>query len=87
MKSTKLPDMSILLIAFLMLIAGCGGGTDNNTKAVVSDQISGVDYEAIHKKAMEFVPKIGKSGGEMIISSISAPKTFNPITSGESSTS
>jgi peptide/nickel transport system substrate-binding protein len=87
MKFTKLPDMSILLIAFLMVFAGCGGGADNNTKAVLSDQISGVDYEAIQKKAMEFVPKIGKNGGEMIISSISDPKSFNPITSGESSTS
>jgi peptide/nickel transport system substrate-binding protein len=46
-----------------------------------------VDYAAIQKKAESFVPVVGKTGGEIILSSFSDPKSFNPITSTEVTTS
>ncbi|HUI92066.1 MAG TPA: ABC transporter substrate-binding protein [Chitinivibrionales bacterium] len=50
-------------------------------------QLEAVDYAAIQKKAEAFVPAIGKTGGEIILSSFSDPKSFNPITSIETTTS
>lgn len=84
----KFLGMEALLFAFVVLFTGCGN-VPENSKSVAANkgQNSGVDFEALQKKAMEFVPKIGKQGGELLISSLSDPKSFNPITSGESSTS
>lgn len=85
---SKLSGIYVLLITSMVGFYGCGGKTENS-KGVSesSNQLTGVDYEAIQKKAIAFVPKIGKSGGEMILSSASDPKSFNPMTSSESSTS
>ncbi len=44
------------------------------------------DYTALQKKAETFVPQIGTYGGELVLSSFSDPKSFNPITSTEMST-
>jgi ABC-type transport system substrate-binding protein len=46
-----------------------------------------VDYAAIQQKAEAFVPSVGKVGGEIILSTFGDPKSFNPITSTETSTS
>ena len=46
-----------------------------------------VDYRAIQQQSEAFVPSLGKSGGEIILSSFTDPKSFNPITSTETSTS
>ncbi len=52
--------------------SGPGGGT--------------INYEEIQKKAMAFVPQIGKPGGTIVLSTFSDPKSFNPITSTEMTT-
>lgn len=78
---------ALLVTSVMVLAIGCGGSDKSKSTAEKKQLPSGVDYDSLQKKAIEFVPKIGKSGGELIISSISDPKSFNPITSGESSTS
>lgn len=65
-----------------LLIAGCGGGGGSS---MVETQ--GIDYEALQREAEQFVPSMGTQGGELILSSVSDPKSFNPITSTETSTS
>jgi peptide/nickel transport system substrate-binding protein len=42
--------------------------------------LDAVDCAAIQKKAETFVPAIGTVGGEIVLSSFSDPKSFNPIT-------
>ncbi|NLE01421.1 MAG: ABC transporter substrate-binding protein [Fibrobacter sp.] len=85
----------VIVVGSLMLV-GCGGGSsdtkdqkqlnqnvsDKNTATPIS-----VDYESIQKKAESFVPSIGTKGGEIVLSTFSDPKSFNPITSTETSTS
>jgi len=78
-----------LLSGFLLLsVAGCTGDknkakTDGRSQDTSS---TSVDYTALHEKALKFVPEIGKSGGQMVLSTFSDPKSFNPITSTENST-
>ena len=51
-----------------------------------SGTLETIDYAAIQKTAERFVPSIGKTGGEIILSSFSDPKSFNPVTSTEMTT-
>ncbi|MDR3020275.1 MAG: ABC transporter substrate-binding protein, partial [Treponema sp.] len=44
------------------------------------------DYEEIQRRAEAFAHSIGTPGGEIVLSTISDPKSFNPITSTETST-
>jgi peptide/nickel transport system substrate-binding protein len=74
-----------IVTSSLLLISGCG--TSNRQPAASSADSTGVDYQSIQKKAETFVPVIGKRGGEMILSTFSDPKSFNPITATETSTS
>lgn len=75
----------------LLPVAGCKSKTENISQTKPSDSaaISGnmVDYVALNAKAAQFVPEIGKPGGQMILSTINDPKSFNPITSMEKNTS
>ena len=69
------------MLASCIMLAGCGSSRTS------SQGPSSVDYIALEKKAAAFVPSIGTSGGELVLSSFSDPKSFNPITSTETSTS
>jgi len=75
---------NIILPVFCAVIiaagTGCGGRKD------ASGMGAQLSYEEIQKRAEEFVPSIGKPGGEIVLSTISDPKSFNPITSTETST-
>ncbi|MDR2729129.1 MAG: ABC transporter substrate-binding protein [Chitinispirillales bacterium] len=80
---TKRLVLTIFSAVLIAVSAGCesrGSKGDIGTGAQLS-------YEDIQKRAEEFVPSIGKSGGEVVLSTISDPKSFNPITSTETSTS
>lgn len=68
------------------LIGGCSGSRTRPEDAASSGG-SGIDYEALQQKALAFVPEIGKTGGEIVLSTFSDPKSFNPITSTEMTTS
>jgi len=70
------------ITAFLL---GCGPAKQQSS-AAKTDSL-GVDYTVIQKRAEQFRPEAGKRGGEIILSTISDPKSFNPITSTETSTS
>jgi len=73
--------VAISTISAFVLMLSCG----NSQKSTGSLEM--VDYKAIQKKAEAFVPAIGTMGGEIILSSFSDPKSFNPVTSTEVTTS
>ncbi|MBN1578287.1 MAG: ABC transporter substrate-binding protein, partial [Chitinispirillaceae bacterium] len=77
-----------VLFSFLTGIAlqGCGGSGSSPKDQVDSVKSGGVDYEELQRKALAFVPRIGKTGGEIVLSTFSDPKSFNPITSTEMTT-
>ena len=64
----------------------CGGSGNSPKEAVDSVITGGVDYELLQRTAMAFVPRIGKPGGAIVLSTFSDPKSFNPITSTEMTT-
>ncbi|MDR0306632.1 MAG: ABC transporter substrate-binding protein [Chitinispirillales bacterium] len=78
MKKMVLPVLGGILIA---IFSGCGAGSSKGAAGG-----SGMSYEEIQKQAESFVPSTGKPGGEIVLSTISDPKSFNPITSTETST-
>ncbi|MBD3391140.1 MAG: ABC transporter substrate-binding protein [Chitinivibrionales bacterium] len=69
--------------ACLALLAGCGG----KKGPVSGKEGQGIDYMALQKKAEAFSPAIGTYGGTIVLSSFADPKSFNPITSTETTTS
>jgi len=72
-----------VVIAVMITTAGCGGASkDGGGAAAVLP-----DYEEIQRRAEAFTNSIGTPGGEIVLSTISDPKSFNPITSTEVSTS
>lgn len=73
---------------FLFQLSSCNGGKNqSNIKADTKSSSPGkVDYMAIDEKANNFVPQIGKVGGQIVLSSFADPKSFNPITSTEMTT-
>ncbi len=78
--------MRALVVIFgiwLVVMSGCGK-VDREGPA---GEAGGVDYMALQAKAKQFQPAIGSHGGEIILSSFSDPKSFNPITSTETTTS
>ncbi len=70
-------------LIFFFVLTGCGSGRDS-TDIMAGEEI---DFFAMQERAEEFEPQIGTHGGEFILSTISDPKSFNPITSTETSTS
>jgi peptide/nickel transport system substrate-binding protein len=72
----------ILIMALGICIPGCV-----KTKQPPPSAVEAIDYMALQKKAESFVPSIGAYGGEMVFASITEPRSFNPITSTEPSTS
>jgi peptide/nickel transport system substrate-binding protein len=77
----------VVLITTILLI-GCGSPKNDSKQQIASATSLSLDndYTAIQKKAESFVPEIGTSGGEIVLSSFSDPKSFNPITSTEVTT-
>lgn len=81
--------LTVLFSGFLLLqIAGCTDGKKNSQSQTAAKDTSSnkVDYLALQKKAASFTPQIGKVGGQMVLSTVSDPKSFNPVTSTEMST-
>jgi peptide/nickel transport system substrate-binding protein len=72
---------AMLVIVLMLFLSGCAKHGSTWGKA------AGVDYLAIQKKAENFKAGNGKFGKTIILSSISDPKSFNPITATETSTS
>ncbi|MFP4013816.1 MAG: ABC transporter substrate-binding protein [Chitinispirillaceae bacterium] len=72
--------------SLLLFTASCSSkSSDDASKQAASSAAN--SYDVLQKKAESFEPSIGKPGGEIILSSFSDPKSFNPITSTETSTS
>lgn len=73
----------------LLQLAGCNSGKGSSQKdmSAIDSGSAAVDYAALQEKALKFVPHIGKTGGQIVLSTFSDPKSFNPITSTETSTS
>ncbi|KMQ49733.1 Oligopeptide ABC transporter, periplasmic oligopeptide-binding protein OppA [Chitinispirillum alkaliphilum] len=67
----------------VMFLSGCGSNSSDSD----TFEITQIDFAAIQQRAEEFVPQIGTPGGEIRLTSISDPKSFNPITSIENTTS
>ncbi len=77
----------LIAISLILQLSGCNGRKNqSNTKSAIKSS-GKVDYKAIEKKAKNFVPQIGKVGGQIVLSSYFDPKSFNPITSTENTTS
>jgi peptide/nickel transport system substrate-binding protein len=78
----------ISMSSVVFLLVGCGGNGKTPVKNAGSkDSSKTLSYQDLQKKAEGFVPKVGKKGGQMVLSTFSDPKSFNPITSTEASTS
>lgn len=72
---------AFFFLGFFILSTGC----NKPRQTLLTNET--IDYMALQKKAECFIPSVGTYGGEMILSSFSDPKSFNPITSTETSTS
>jgi peptide/nickel transport system substrate-binding protein len=83
MKKTLVLSAVILTAA---IIFTCGNNSNNNGTAG-SAPPPPPDYNEIQKRAEAYAYTTGKPGGEIVLSTISDPKSFNPITSTETSTS
>jgi len=74
-----------VIIAVMIAVAGCGGASKDSARDGAASGLP--DYEEIQRQAEAFTNSIGTPGGEIVLSTISDPKSFNPITSTETSTS
>lgn len=74
-----------ILASCLLAIAmmSCSGGSGKIQKA----GLAGVNLDSLLAAAKQFKPSIGAVGGQIVLSTFSDPKSFNPITSNETSTS
>jgi len=76
----------VLIIMVVMIFTSCGG--NNNDKGGAESQpTASPNYDEIQERALAYKYATGKSGGEIVLSTFSDPKSFNPITSTETSTS
>lgn len=86
MRFSRVLHKVVTCLSVGILIWGCGGKQkSNSTNQGGASNVQG--YELLQQKALEFKPTIGKQGGQIILSTFSDPKSFNPITSTETSTS
>jgi peptide/nickel transport system substrate-binding protein len=72
------------LVLFILCFPGCG--SKKQTAATMEDGPA-IDFVALQKKAACFRADVGTYGGAIVLSSFSDPKSFNPITSTETTTS
>ena len=75
------------VIVVVALLIGCSGSRSRPEEGAGASGNNGIDYEALQQKALAFTPAIGNVGGEIVLSTFSDPKSFNPITSTEMTTS
>lgn len=66
---------AILLVVLLFALSACGGPSVSTSNVGTS----GV--------GTEYKPQVGRYGGQLVLSTTSDPKTFNPVVSNESSSS
>jgi peptide/nickel transport system substrate-binding protein len=76
---------AICLVAFLVF-AFTGCGSKKQTPAPKEEGLA-IDFMSLQKKSEDFKPAVGIYGGSVILSSFADPKSFNPITSTETTTS
>jgi peptide/nickel transport system substrate-binding protein len=65
----------ILCASLLILLSTC------TTSRKPAGALEPIDCGAIQKKAEAFMPAMGQSGGEIVLSTFSDPRSLNPITS------
>ena len=82
----RLIAVVVAVLSIIGFFPGCSGSRSGEQKEGSSSNSGGVDYGQLQRKALAFVPEIGKEGGEIVLSSVSDPKSFNPITSTENTT-
>jgi len=82
----RIISVALMVIVQIAIFSGCQKGAPENRIQKETDAVSGINYAALQEKAAAFVPSIGKSGGEIVLSTFSDPKSFNPITSTENTT-
>ncbi len=82
----RIISVALVVIVQIAIFSGCQKGAPENRIQKETDAVSGINYAALQEKAAAFVPSIGKSGGEIVLSTFSDPKSFNPITSTENTT-
>jgi peptide/nickel transport system substrate-binding protein len=75
--------LSVSAVIIVIMAAGCGGSNDGRFAGTAQAP----DLDEMQRRAEAFVHAIGTPGGEIVLSTISDPKSFNPITSTETSTS
>ncbi len=84
----------VVLLGVLFILGGCGPTEEEAKPSPTSAQVptgSQTDVEATSTTQTEespavYEPTIGRYGGELILSTISDPKSFNPIVAKEVST-
>ncbi|MDG5814228.1 ABC transporter substrate-binding protein [Chitinispirillales bacterium ANBcel5] len=76
-------SVAIICGAILTVMSGCAPQQDSDGMFEAQQ----IDFLSLQNKAEAFVPEIGTDGGEIVLSTFSDPKSFNPITSTETSTS
>jgi len=74
----------VVVFATMLVLVGCGEGTAPNTPSTGSP--TGPAGSEQPRTEGAFEPEIGRVGGELVVASISDPKSFNPITAKETST-
>ena len=86
MKKTLLL-LSAAILTAIITATGCGSKDSGPGSAGQTIASAPPDFDEIQRRAEAFVNSIGMAGGEIVLSTISDPKSFNPITSTEVSTS
>lgn len=73
----------VVCLLFFLFCFSCG----HQKESISTQGISSINLDSLITRAKAFKPKPGKVGGEIVLSSFSDPKSFNPITSSETTTS
>jgi peptide/nickel transport system substrate-binding protein len=80
--------VAVAVIVIAAIFAGCGGNNNNSGAGNAAGRPTAApSYDEIQQRALSYAYAVGKPGGEIVLSTFSDPKSFNPITSTETSTS
>jgi len=74
----------LMAVATGLVLAGCGQGERKPSGSTTGTTTGPTRWGAVPREA--YRPVVGRYGGRIIFSTISPPKSFNPITAGETST-
>ena len=75
----------LMAVAAALVLAGCGQGERKPSGSTTGTTTGPTRWGSVPREAYQ--PVVGQYGGRIIFASISPPKSFNPITAGETSTS